>query len=93
MAYRLLPSVPVRWRDAFPGALLAAAVWQVITRVLAWYLGAVADYATLYHSLGAIMALVAWVYGVTCSFLLGAEFIAQHTPRPSGHGPGPRRSP
>jgi len=73
------------WLETITPSSLQPPAWQVITRVLDWYLGAVADYATLYHSLGAIMALVAWVYGLTCSFLLGAEFIAQHTP-------GPRRS-
>ena len=87
VGYRFLPSVPVRWRDALPGALLAAAVWQAITRLLGWYLGSVVDYATLYHSLGAVMALIVWVYGLTCNLLLGAEFIAQHASGPPGRGP------
>lgn len=89
VGYRVLPSVPVPWRDALPGAVLAAAAWHVTTRGLTWYLGTVVNYATLYHSLGAIMALVVWVYGLTCSFLLGAEFIAQRAgPPPPGRGSG-----
>ena len=78
-AYRFLPSARVRWRDALPGALVAAIVWHAIAYGLSWYLGTVADYATLYHSLGAIVALLVWVYGLSASFLLGAEFVALRT--------------
>jgi membrane protein len=77
--YRFLPSARVRWRDALPGALVAAIVWHVIAFGLSWYLGTVAEYATLYHSLGAIVALMVWVYGLSASFLLGAEFVALRT--------------
>lgn len=86
VGYRFLPNVRIRWRDALPGALLAATVWQVITHVLGWYLGSVVSYATLYHSLGAIMALLVWVFGLSCSFLLGAEYVAQRVAEIPGRG-------
>jgi membrane protein len=84
--YRFLPNVPVRWRDALPGALSAALVWHAIAYGLGWYLGTVGDYTTLYHSLGGIVALVLWVYGLSASFLLGGEFVAQRTLWPRGRG-------
>jgi len=84
--YRFLPSVPVRWRDALPGAVVAAVVWHAIAYGLSWYLGTVADYSSLYHSLGVIVALLVWVYGLCASFLLGAEFVAQRTLWPLGGG-------
>jgi len=93
VGYRFLPNVPIRWRDALPGALIAATVWQVITRVLGWYLGSVVNFATLYHSLGAIMALLVWVYGLACSFLLGAEFVAQRAAEIPGRGVSGSRPP
>lgn len=77
VGYRFLPSVPVRWRNAWPGALLAAVSWQLAGYVLGWYLGTVADYTSLYHSLGAVLALLVWVYVLACTFLLGAEFVVQ----------------
>jgi len=80
--YRFLPNAFVRWRDAWPGALVATGVWHLIGYVLSWYLARVADYGTLYHQLQAIIALLVWVYGLTCSFLLGAEFIVQWTAEP-----------
>jgi membrane protein len=77
--YRFLPSVPVRWRDAWPGALVAAVVWHAIAYGLSWYIAVLADFATLYHELATIVALLVWVYGLVCSFLLGAEFVTQWT--------------
>jgi membrane protein len=85
-AYRFLPNVPVRWGDALPGAVAAAVIWHAIAYGLSWYLGTVADYTTLYHSLGVIVALIASVYGLSASFLLGAEFVAQRTRWPEGRG-------
>ncbi len=84
--YRFLPNVPVRWRDALPGALLASVIWRAIAYGLGWYLASIADYNTLYHSMSAIVALFVWVYGLSCTFLLGAEFVAQRTLWPQGHG-------
>ena len=82
--YRFLPNVPVRWRDALPGALIAAAIWHGIAYLLGWYLGWVVDYTSLYHSLGAILALLVWVYSLSGTFLFGAEIVAQRTPWPGG---------
>jgi hypothetical protein len=39
----------------------------------------VADYATLYHELQAVVALFVWVYALTCSVLFGVEFVVQWT--------------
>jgi membrane protein len=85
--YRFLSSVPVRWRDALPGALVAAAVWHAIAYGISWYLGTVADYSSLYHSLAVIVALLVWVYGLSATFLLGAEFVAQRTVWPRAGDP------
>jgi membrane protein len=77
--YRFLPSARVQWRDALPGALVAAIVWHVIAIAIGWYLGTVSEYTTLYHSLAAIVALMVWVYSLSATFLLGAEFVALRT--------------
>ena len=79
VGYRFLPSVPVRWRDAWPGAMLAVVLWQLTGYVLGWYLGSISTYALLYNRLGAVLALLIWVYALACTFLFGAEFVAQWT--------------
>jgi membrane protein len=80
MGYRFLPSMPVRWRDAWPGALLAVVLWQLTGYVLGVYLGSIPTYALLYNRLGAVLALLTWVYALACTFLVGAEFVAQWIP-------------
>jgi membrane protein len=82
MAYRLLPNVRIRWRDAWLGALIAAVLWHVIVIGIGWYLAYVSDYSTLYNQVQTIMALIIWVYALACCFLLGAEFVAEWTPYP-----------
>ncbi|HYM69757.1 MAG TPA: YihY/virulence factor BrkB family protein [bacterium] len=87
VGYRFLPNVPVRWREAWPGAVIAAVLWQITSYCLGLYIGRVADYTTLYHSLSVIVALLAWIYALACTFLFGAEFVAAYAPR----RPIPRR--
>ncbi len=77
--YRFLSNAYVRWRDAWPGALIATALWHVISLGLNVYLSRIADFGTLYHQVQAIMTLLVWVYGLVCSFLFGAEFTVQWT--------------
>ncbi|HLW46875.1 MAG TPA: YihY/virulence factor BrkB family protein [bacterium] len=82
VAYRLLPNVRIRWRDAWLGAFVAAVLWHIIVIGIAWYLAYVSDYSTLYNQVQTIMALIIWVYALACCFLFGAEFVAEWTPYP-----------
>jgi membrane protein len=82
VAYKLLPNVRIRWRDAWPGALIAAVFWHLIVIGIGWYLAYVSDYSTLYNQVQTIMALLIWVYALACCFLFGAEFVAEWTPYP-----------
>lgn len=82
VAYKVLPNVRIRWRDAWPGALVAAGLWHIIVLGIGWYLAVVSDYSTLYHQVQTIMALLVWVYALNCCFLFGAEFVAEWTPYP-----------
>jgi len=81
VGYRFLPNVPVRWREAWPGALIATILWQITSYVLGLYIGRVSDYTSLYQSLGVIVALLAWIYALACTFLFGAEIVAAYAPR------------
>jgi len=80
VGYRFLPNVRTRWRDTWPGAALAAAIWQITNYGLGWYVARFADYTSLYHSLGVVVALLSWIYALACTFLFGAEFVAAYGP-------------
>ena len=45
------------------------------------YIGRVADYTSLYQSLAVVVALLAWIYTLSCTFLFGAEVVAAYAPR------------
>ncbi|MHB8731605.1 MAG: YihY/virulence factor BrkB family protein [bacterium] len=82
VGYRVMPNVRIRWRDAWLGAVVGAALWHIIAIAVGWYLVVVSDYSTLYHQVQAIMVLIMWVYALACCFLFGAEFVAEWTPYP-----------
>lgn len=68
------------WRRVLPGALLATGTWFLITIVYGLYVTRFADYSVVYGSLGATVATLIWLYMVSSSILVGAEFNAQIFP-------------
>lgn len=76
------------WRASLPGAALATVLWLGSTLLFGFYVTRFADYSRVYGSLGAAIALMAWLYIIALSVLLGAEFNAQR----AAQGPG-RRDP
>ena len=68
------------WRRVLPGASLATATWFLITLLYGLYVTRFADYSVVYGSLGAAVATLVWLYMVSVSILIGAEFNAQVFP-------------
>jgi YihY family inner membrane protein len=73
--YYLFPDEHVDWREALPGALLAASGWTVMSVVFNWYAG-YAGAASLYGFFGAILLLVTWLYLGALVLLVGATLNA-----------------
>lgn len=72
--YRWGPAAPdSRWRWVSPGAVVAA-IGLVITSILfSWYAANFADYNETYGSLGAVIALMTWLWFASTVVLVGAE--------------------
>ena len=73
------------WRRVVPGALLATATWFLTTLLYGLYVTRFADYSVVYGSLGAAVATLVWLYMVSISILVGAEFNAQIFPLHPSH--------
>lgn len=74
LMYRLLPKVPVRWRDAFRGAIFASVGWEIGRQGLAqWLLHT--NYASAYGIIGSFLGVMLWVYFASVVVFLGAEYI------------------
>lgn len=86
--YRWGPDAPdSRWRWISPGAVIAA-VGLVLTSILfSWYAANFADYNETYGSLGAVVALMMWLWFASTVVLVGAEVnseIESHLKRLAG---------
>jgi membrane protein len=75
--YRLIPRTNVRWSQVFWGALIAASGWEILTSGFTWYLGSgLAQYELVYGSLGAVVALMFYIYLSSWILLFGAHLSA-----------------
>lgn len=75
--YYFGPNRDMRWKDAFPGALVATIFWYLTSVGFAWYVENIADYNLLYGSLSAAIALLVWMFAMSVIALVGCEFNAE----------------
>jgi len=85
--YRWIPNTEVAWSEAAWGALIASFVAVLVTSGFSWFLGSgFANYNLVYGSLGAIVALMFWIYLISSIILFGAHFSASVAQRERGLG-------
>ncbi len=75
LSLRVFPHAPVSWREAFIGGCVGATLWEVGRRVFLWYLANLAQFYVVYGSLGALVAVMVWIYMSATIFLYAAEFV------------------
>jgi len=71
--YKVLPKVPIQWRDALAGGLLVALVWILGQRLLVTFL--IGPSYTAYGIVGSFIAVMICLYYVSAILFLGAEFV------------------
>ena len=62
-----------RWRWVTPGAIIAVALWVMISLALRGYLHFFNSYSRTYGSLGALIVLMLWFYLTGLAVLIGGE--------------------
>lgn len=78
--YSVVPAVPTRRREVWPGAAVSAIGLLVLQFGFSAYVAHIADYNRVYGPLGALVAFLFFVYLASAVFLLGAE-VASEVPR------------
>ena len=74
VAFNVMTADPLRWRDTFLGAALAAVFWQILQLIGSWYVGRELQHASdTYGFFGIVIALLTWIYLGAQLFLLAAE--------------------
>ncbi len=72
--YRFGPSrEDAKWKWITPGSTLAAVTWLLLTIAFGFYVGHFTNYHASYGSLGAVVALLTWIYLSAYAFIIGAE--------------------
>ena len=66
------------WRHIWPGALLAAVLFELARTLLIFYLENFANYQLVYGSIASIIVLLVWIYYSAFIMILGAEFTYQY---------------
>ncbi len=84
--YKVLPDVPIAWRDVAIGAIVTTALFEGGKYVIALYIGQ-SNIASSYGAAGALIVLLLWIYYSAQIFLLGAEFTHAFAKRFGSHAP------
>lgn len=71
--YFIAPNVKQRFWSTLPGAVLSVACWVGLSYVLGIYFRNFANFNKTYGALGAVIALMVWLYWNGFIMLLGAE--------------------
>jgi len=78
--FKILPDVPIAWRDVWLGASVTAVLFAVGKIGIGFYLGR-SSFASAYGAAGSLLVLLAWVYYSAQILFLGAEFTYVYTRR------------
>jgi membrane protein len=77
LLYYFGPNRRKRLSRVWPGAFLATVFWVLATNVFGWYVRNIANYNVMYGSIGAVIALLVWMYLLALVALLGCEYNAE----------------
>ncbi|MCY4625287.1 MAG: YihY/virulence factor BrkB family protein [Chloroflexi bacterium] len=71
--FRYVPNTQVTWRDVWLGAMVGSVMTHLVRLAFSGFLINVGEFNLVYGSLGALMALLVWVYLSAMALVLGAE--------------------
>ena len=76
--YRFVPNCKTYWRYVWPGAVVAAILFETSKGVFIWYLADIANYELVYGSVASMMGLLSWAYLSAFILILGAEISSEY---------------
>lgn len=79
--YRYAPNKHLPFKEIFPGAVLTALLWQVISLAFSFYVSNFGSYSATYGSLGGVIVLMMWFFLTGIILMIGAEINVVHHKR------------
>src|SRR5215470_12508527 len=77
LLYFFGPNVKQRFKHTLPGAVVGTLLWVLISAAVNVYVSNFANYNKTYGTIGAVVALMFWLYVSSIAILLGAELNAE----------------
>ncbi|ASF41239.1 YihY/virulence factor BrkB family protein [Halobacillus halophilus] len=71
--YHFAPNKNIPFKHILPGAIITAALWQIISLAFSFYVSNFANYSATYGSLGGIIILMLWFFLTGIILMVGAE--------------------
>ena len=78
MMYKVIPNTKTYWRYIWPGALVAAILFETSKNLFIFYLERFASYQNVYGSLAPVIVLLLWAYVSSFIVLMGAELCSEY---------------
>jgi len=73
MIFKILPDADVEWQDVWIGAAVTALLFAIGRHFIGLYIGT-SGVSSVYHTAGALVLLLVWIYYSAQILLFGAEF-------------------
>ena len=78
MMYKVIPNTKTYWRYVWPGALVAAVLFETSKNLFILYLEQFASYQNVYGSVAPVIVLLFWAYVSSFIVLMGAELCSEY---------------
>lgn len=73
LLYKVIPYTPYKKQSIWPGAVFSLIGWMVVSLLFSIYVNNYANYSIVYGPLGAVIALMMWLFFTGMIIILGAE--------------------
>lgn len=71
--YRYIPVKRLKWKEVFPGALVSAVGWFVLSMGFSFYIENFNNYSKFYGSLATVFILMLWIFLISIILIFGVE--------------------
>ncbi len=88
LIYKFMPNTKTYWRYIWPGAIVAAVLFEVTKNVFIIYVNRFANFENVYGSLAPVIAMLLWAYVGSLILILGAEISSEYGRLRRGVGRG-----
>ena len=78
LIYKFMPNTKTYWRYIWPGALVAAVLFEIGKNLFIFYLNRFASFGNVYGSLAPVIILLTWAYFSSIIVILGAELSSEY---------------